>query len=295
MESVFSTYHPIINFSFFCFVIGTGIFLRHPVFAVIAVLTSFLYAILIDRKGTLKFCAMIVLPIILIYTVVNPFMNPRGATVLFYTKYSQVTLESAVYGCVSGMLMGSVLLWFSCYNKVMTTDKFVYLFGKIIPAISLVFTMAMRFIPNFRMQIQKISNAQKCMGMDVTKGHKREKARQGMKILSIMMTWALENAIDSADSMRSRGYGLKNRSTFSIYRFDKRDTMAAGYLLFTGVIVIVGMVSGVCGAEFYPRVTVRALDGMSVLLYFAYTCLCLFPILIELREALIWKLLQSKI
>jgi energy-coupling factor transport system permease protein len=28
----------------------------------------------------------------------------------------------------------SVITWFNCYSAVMTSDKFVYLFGRIIPA-----------------------------------------------------------------------------------------------------------------------------------------------------------------
>ena len=38
-----------------------------------------------------------------------------------------------------------------------------------------------------------------------------------------MVTWSLESAIDTADSMRSRGYGEPGRTAFSIYRFDDRD------------------------------------------------------------------------
>ena len=125
-------------------------------------------------------------------------------------------MESLIYGALSGLMLASILLWFSCYNKIMTSDKFIYLFGRIMPAISLLFSMVMRFVPNYKMQIQKISNAQKCIGRDVSNGTVKEKIRHGIKIISIMFTWALESAIDSADSMRSRGYGLKNRSSFFI-------------------------------------------------------------------------------
>lgn len=295
MKSVFSTYHPVINFGFFCVVIGTGIFIRHPMFLTVAVIASLTYSTMLGGKGNVKFILCFILPMILIFTVVNPLVNHRGNTVLFYTEYSQVTLEAVIYGVLAGFMLATVLLWFSCYNKIMTSDKFVYLFGRIMPAISLIFSMVMRFVPNFKMQIRKISDAQKCIGRDVSNGTVMQRAKHGIKIISIMFTWALENAIDSADSMRSRGYGLKNRSTFSIYRFDARDMTAAVFLAVMTVIVLLGAVMGKCSIEFYPEIIMADFDMITAVVYGAYLCICFFPAAVELKEAIAWKLSKSKI
>ena len=83
--------------------------------------------------------------------------------------------------------------------------------------------MVLRFVPKYKAQIKNISNGQKCIGRDVSNGNIITRARNGIKILSIMITWALENAIETADSMKSRGYGLKDVISFSIFRFDRRD------------------------------------------------------------------------
>ncbi|MDO4486760.1 MAG: energy-coupling factor transporter transmembrane component T [Bacillota bacterium] len=295
MRSVFSTYHPVINFGFFCAVIGIGIFVRHPVFLTIGFVAALIYALMLGGKGTLKFSVCFVLPMILVFTIVNPMVNHRGETVLFYTKYSQITMESTVYGLLSGFMLAAVLLWFSCYNRIMTSDKFVYIFGRIMPAVSLIFSMVMRFVPNFKMQIVKISNAQKCIGRDISSGSRLQRARHGVKILSIMLTWALENAIDSADSMRSRGYGLKDRSTFSIYRFDTRDKIAAGLLSMMTAVVVFGAAAGRCSVEFYPSIVMADFDCMTTIICAAYMVLCFFPIAVEVKEVAVWKYSQSKI
>ena len=295
MRSVFSTYHPIINFGFFVAVIGTGIFLQHPVFVGAGVIAAFSYGVMLGGKGTVKFTVLFALPMVLVLTIVNPLVNHRGSTVIFYTQHSQITLEAVIYGLISGLVLASVLLWFSCYNKVMTSDKFVYLFGKIMPAISLIFSMVMRFVPNFKAQLQKISDAQKCIGRDVSNGTTKEKARHGMKILNIMFTWALENAIDSADSMRSRGYGLKDRSAFSIYRFDRRDTAALIFLIAMTVIVIIGAAAGSCSVEFYPEIVMAEFNIRTLIVYTAYILLCFFPVAVEVKEVAVWKLSQSRI
>ena len=105
----------------------------------------------------------------------------------------------------------------------MTSDKFVYLFGRLIPALSLVLSMALRFVPKFQAQFHVVSEAQRCIGRDVSDGGVIRRIRNAVTIFSIMLTWSLENAIETADSMKSRGYGLPGRTAFSIYRFDDRD------------------------------------------------------------------------
>ena len=74
---------------------------------------------------------------------------------------------------------------------------------------SLLLSMTLRFVPKFKSQIKVVSDAQKCVGRDISNGGVLERAKNGLTILSVMITWALENAIETADSMKSRGYGLK--------------------------------------------------------------------------------------
>ena len=131
-----------------------------------------------------------------------------------------------------------MILWFSCYNQIMTSDKFIYLFGRIIPAMSLMLSMALRFVPHFMAQLKVIRNGQKCVGMDVSNGKWFKKIRYALNMVSILVTWALENAIETADSMKSRGYGLRGRTAFSIYRFNRRDKLLGTMLV--GLCVIFG-------------------------------------------------------
>ena len=295
MYSTFATYHPAINFGFFCAVIGIGMFVRHPLFLAVGASAALIYALMLGGKGALKFVLCFVVPVILLFAIVNPIANPLGETVLFDTPRSHVTLEAVIYGVLSGTMLGSILLWFSCYNKIMTSDKFIYLFGKIIPSLSLIFSMVMRFVPNFKQRIDKISESQKCIGRDVGDGTTKEKIGHGMKILSIMFTWSLESAIDTADSMKSRGYGLKNRTAFSLYRFDGRDRAAAAFLVVMTIAVIAGAFFGKLSIEFYPAIVMADLDVPALATLLAYICLCYFPVAVEVKEAVVWKLSKSRI
>ena len=295
MRSVFSTYHPIINFGFFCAVIGIGIVMIHPVFLGIGTAAALASILMMEGRKKLPFILGFLLPMVVVVTVMNPLVNHHGSTILLQTENTYFTLEAAIYGLMLGLMMAAVILWFSSYNIIMTSDKFIYLFGRIMPAVSLVFSMVMRFVPNYRQRIRKISTAQQCIGRNISSGTLKERIHHGSRIISVMFTWALESSIDSADSMRSRGYGMKNRSTFSIYRFDHRDTVTGCFLLAMTLIVIAGGMAGVCSIEYYPSITMAQTGPTSLLVYAAYFCLCFFPVAAEVKEALTWRRLRSGI
>lgn len=295
MKSVFSTYHPIINFIFFCIVIGINIFMMHPVYLGITAAGAFTYALMLKGKNILKFVLVFLIPVTAIAAVINALTNPRGETVLLYTQYSQITLESVVYGVLTGVMLSSVILWFACVNQIMTSDKFTYLFGRIIPSLSLIFSMVMRFVPHFRNRIKKIYESQKCIGKDVGEGRLIQRILNGVNIISILFTWSLENSVDTADSMKSRGYGMKNRSSFSIYRFDRRDCMVLTFLVAVSAVTLTGVAMGASHIEFYPCIDMAGFDEGALCSLAAYVMLCFFPVAAEIKEVILWRYSQSKI
>ena len=295
MKDTFAAYHPIINFTFFCTVIICGMFFMHPVLLCISVAAAFSYSVYLNGRRAVKFNLIFVLPAMIAVSAINPLFHHSGMTILGYAGNNPITLESICYGMVAGLMFASIILWFSCYNAVMTSDKFIYLFGGIAPALSLIFAMVLRFVPKFKTQIITISNAQKCIGRDVNNGSYPERVRHGIKILSIMVTWALENAIETADSMRSRGYGLKGRTSFSIFRFDARDK---GLLLVIMVFIAVmsaGSAAGQTNIQYFPSIAIGEISGFSVLIYSAYFLLCFTPIILNVMEEVKWHYFRSGI
>jgi len=166
----------------------------------------------------------------------------------------------------------------------MTSDKLVYLFGRVIPALSLILSMALRFVPRFKAQIKVIYNAQKCLKRDVSKGNLIQKIKHGIRILSIMVTWALENAIETADSMKGRGYGLPGRTTFSIFRFDRRDNYALLYILTSSAVVLICTVMGANYYRYYPTISGEWTSASTIAAFIAYFALGAFPIVVNAYE-----------
>jgi energy-coupling factor transport system permease protein len=246
-------------------------------------------------KKTLRLGLIFLLPMLILTAALSPLFNHQGGTILAYLPNGNpVTLESTLYGIAAATMLITVIAWFSCVNRVMESDKIVYLFGRVIPALSLILAMSLRFVPRFRAQIKVISNAQKCIGRDVSNGNIFQKARQGIKILSIMVTWALENAIDTADSMKARGYGLPGRTAFSIYRFAGRDGKAAVFILACVAIVIAGAVTEVYRFRYFPTIMGEWTGLPTLVVFAAYFALGALPVIVNIREDLIWKRIESK-
>lgn len=291
----FKTYHPIVNFTYFVFVIGFSMFFMHPVCLCISLICGFTCLVMLKGKKGIKSLAYI-LPVLITAAIMNPAFNHAGVTVLGYLPSGNpLTLESIMYGLAAGAMLASVICWFSCYNEVMTSDKFIYLFGKIIPSLSLILSMTLRFVPKFSAQLKTVANAQKCMNRDTSDGSVVRRAKHGLTILSAMITWSLENAIETADSMKSRGYGLPGRTAFSIFTFDKRDRNALLFILVSGIYIIIGSMAGSISFGYFPSVKMRGFSPYGISVFFVYFLLCICPVIIELWEVRKWKALRSKI
>ncbi len=162
MNDAFSRCHPAVNFFFFAGSIGCAMFLTHPVFLGISLLAGAIYHGYLRKKGASKGGILWLFPTALLVALINPLFSHQGATILTYFKNGNpLTLESIVYGGIMGTLFASVILWFGCYNAVMTSDKFLALFGRVIPKLSLVLSMALRFVPKFRAQLNRITEWQR--------------------------------------------------------------------------------------------------------------------------------------
>jgi len=295
MKDTFYGYHPIVNLAYFAAVLGFGMYFTHPVCLVISFTCAFAYSVYINGKKALRFNIVYMLPMMLVAALINPAFNHQGGTILTYLPSGNpLTLESVAYGIVAATLMASVVSWFSCFNAVMTSDKFIYIFGRVIPALSLILSMALRFVPRFRAQLKVISNAQRCVGRDVSNGGVLRRARNGIRILSIMITWALENAIETADSMKSRGYGLPGRTAFSIYRFDKRDRTALAFTLGCAAFIIVGAAFGALEWRYFPTVRGTLTGAHTMSVFIVYLALCAMPIIINVKEDITWKALDRQ-
>ena len=295
MEVAFSTYHPAVNLTFFAGAILCGMFFVHPAFLIIALICSASYYVLLKKAKALKAIRGLLIVFVAI-SVLNPLFNPRGATVLFTLGSDRpFTLEALYYGMATGSMFLCIAFWFACYNEVMTSEKFIYLFEKCIPALSLVLSMVLRMLPSLQRSIRTIVNARKCIGKAPENAAQNEKLQNGMTVLSVLTSWALESAVVTADSMRSRGYGTGKRTSFACYAVQKRDRIFWGVLGASFAAVVFSLFCGAASASYLPTLAFSPISATTLLGLTGYSVFLSLPCIIHIWEEIKWRILRSKI
>ena len=288
---IFADSNPIAATTYFLAVTGIAMFSANPVISAISLIGSVLMFLMNNGRKNLSthFFSLLLFAVM---SLINPLISHNGATVLFVINNNPITFEALLYGICSAVMIIAVIYWFCSFTQIMTSDKLLYLFGAMSPKLALVLSMALRYVSLFSVQVKKVQASQKALGlykddniMDSFKG--------GIRIFSVMITWALENGIITADSMTARGYGAGKRSRFALFRFKSEDIM----IIFSTIILLVLTIYGVNDTEFryYPYFFMPEAEAKSILGYISYCIMNLLPLAVGVKEELKWRYLRSKI
>jgi len=216
--------------------------------------------------------------------------------VLFSLFGRYITWELLANGAMLSGMFIAMLLWFFCYNAIMTGDKFTALFAPLLPSLSLLLVMVLRLVPAYGRKAQQITTARQCIGLGGSGGTKRDALRGMSANLAALTAWALEGAIVTADSMRSRGYGAAKRTNFNPYRFTAADGVLLAILAAAAAVTLWAGTAGYARAEFVPTLYIAGSDtplGAAGLA--AWTVLLLIPTILHLWEDMTWRILRSNI
>lgn len=267
-------------------------FVRDPVILLEGMVCACIYYCVKNKDKAYKGAWMLLVP--LAGLIINPLFNHRGVTTLFVMNNNPVTLEAALFGLSSGVMIAATLIWFATFTSIMTSDKLLYIFGAVSPKLALILSMTLRYIPLYRKQIVKTNNAQKALGLyrDDTA---IDKVRGGMRVFSVMVTWALENGIITADSMVARGYGVGRRSRFAIFKWTRADSalIAVSVLLFA--VCMAGLKLSGEAMTWFPQMIWPKPTPLSIAAYACFFILCLIPDYLNIQEEIRWRSLTSKI
>lgn len=266
----------------------------HPVFIGISFSAALAYAVKLKGKAALKmfFCAL--LPLLIFVVLINTVFAGYGVTVLYtFASGKRITLESAVCGGVTGSLVVTMLLWFACFNEVVTEDKFMYAFGGRMPNTALMLLMVFRFVPLYKRQLSETLSARRAAGLAQSSGRAAE-LKNACAAVSGVITRALENAIETADSMKSRGYGSGRRTSYSRFTFSPADAVMIIEILVLSAVIATGKLSGFAEASYNPIIEIGGFSAMLAVSAAAYAIFCFFPIIYDFAEDIRWNRLYAK-
>lgn len=281
----FSKYNPKATLLYFACIITATLLVFNPVYLSISLIASFCYKLI--SNGVVKSASFLklVLPVIVLIAVFNMLFVHKGVTLLFTLYDISFTLEALVYGICQGGLFAAVVLWISCYNTVVSAEGFMAVFGRLSPNLSLVFSMALTFIPRLRKNMNEINDSRALIN------NEKSRIKKAIANLSALVSMTLEESIETAVSMKSRGFNNK-RTVYSKHRFSLKDGVVIAVEIAMLFVVIAAKISGKTLFVYEPII---AMPEISIFGIVSFTILAFMPSIIDLSENIKWQLLRQKI
>ena len=177
-------------------------------------------------------------------------------------------------------------------SAAFTSDKVLYLFGRVSPKLALMLSMSIRYVGLFRIRFRKIQDTQRALGL-YDDGNLIDAVRGRARVLSVLITWTLENGIITAESMESRGYGSSRRSSYAVYRIHTADIAVILLCVILDAVTVIGEIN--TKIDYYPKLGFELFTPWGIAGAAAFALLCFLPIIINVKEAVRWRSLISEV
>lgn len=284
--------HPAVYVTYYLLLVVLAFLYNDPYY-----LISFLICIsaLITLQGiSTEFKSVIrfFIPMSILIIILNPLTSKVGTTQIYLVGGYFITLEALVYGILMSLSLLIILLLFASYNRAVSYQEMLYLFSKRFPHISMIIVMALRFIPLLSYRLTEVNKIFKFNEENYedreNSGSRTEKLKRTAQMLAVVVSWSLEESMLTAKSMKARGYGVAERTSYLSFKYRKIDILFILLILATLTVCIAGLAQGYGRIEIYPTLNFYINENMFNIYYFAFLILLLPLIYLEFKERLIW-------
>lgn len=259
----------------------------HFVLIIISFFVNILFYLYLSKDYKIK-NHIYYLFLLLIIIIINPIFYHKGSTILFFIRNNAFTLESLLYGVNQGLMVISIIYLFKSFSIIFTVDKIIYVLSFFSMKISLILCITLRYISLFKIEYKKIELAGKGLGL-YSDYSMIDKIKAKTQILSVLVTWALENGIKTSDSMAARGYGATKRTSFSIYRFTMEDKIYIFINTFFLLLLLFYYINNHLYINFYPTIQINT-SNYTFIIYFIFLLINISPFFINYLYNTIWKI-----
>jgi len=281
--------HPAIILIYFLSVILLTVCIANPWVSLLSFLGGFAFWLLLEGKKAFRTLALL-LPFAFLAALFNPLFNHQGITILFYLGGNPITAESLCYGFCAAIMLIAVLFWCFSFNRLFGSDKLAALLGRRFPRLCMFLSLVFYFLPRLSSRLKNLHEAKKGIGEAAEDKGLKEKILYGAQLISSLLDRELEQSLDRAASLRARGYALTPRSSYSIFRFGKKDFLCLIFFCITVVFLALG--GNMLTAQFFPvmRISLPAPWLTGILLLFF-----LLPVILQSYEVMKWKFSDARI
>lgn len=278
--------HPSLLLLYFFSAVIFSMLTLNPAYLMISFLAALLLNISLEGLGKTLGTLRFFIPVHIVIVIANALFSGNGLTVLFYFSGRPVTVESIVYGFSAGLMLLTVLLWFRAYHEVATSDQLLAVGGNRFPLTSLLAGMVLRYVPDTIEHGKTVQMNQKAL-LGEEKLSRKKNLSFLVRMSSVLMSWSMENAIDTSIAMRAKGYPSDKRNTYKRDRFGRYDAIGIGFLLVMIAIQISAFLIGSYSFIYYPYLMIPSdvpSPALRVTFFVFYAGYLFFPFYLEFME-----------
>ena len=275
-KSVFEANHPWVVFGYLVTVLFVTMSGMHPGMIGVSFTISLFYSLFLCGKNIWKRSLFVGIPVAVFTMGILPLFRHHGATPLFYVNDMAVTMESIVFGGMMTLLLLAVLQWFYIWNVLVGQEKLLYLIGRAMPSVALVISMTLRLLPLMGKRLQDIREGNR--GLEGTPSHNM---RGGLRDLSVLVSWALEDSLETSMVMETRGYGVKRRTSFHLYRWRKKDVVWLTIVLLLFLAELFQMQMGFAAWSYFPELVWESTPARIGVCVLSFVMLAGLPFLFD--------------
>lgn len=286
--------HPIVILLFFLSNIIITMLTKNPLFITISFTSVVIYSFVLKKPKNIIKTILLITIILVISALTNPLFSNYGETILFSIGKKDFDLESMLYGLFTGLMLVSIILWFRNYNILMTSDKFRYLFSKYMPQTALIISLILKLVPELISKMKDFNNGQKITGFYYNQTF-FGKLRSRFNTLGNLFSWSIEYSMQTAISMKARGYELNKKTRFIIYKFKTRDILTTLLIVLSFISILILGYNSIFNFSYYPVLDSFSLDFKNIVAYSVFIILANLATIIHVKESIKWHYLQSKI
>ena len=284
--------HPAVYIIYYLVLIIFAFLFNNPYYLISLLVCVSVLIILQGISSEFKNLIRFFIPMSLLIIILNPLVSHVGVTKIYLMGNYFITLEAVTYGILMSLSLLIILLLFTSYSNAVSYQEMLYIFSKKFPNISMIIIMALRFIPllNFRLsEVNKVFQFdQKHSNNEKKDEGKIDKLKNTAKMLAVVVSWSLEESMLTANSMKARGYGITQRTSYLSFKFRKIDYYFMVIVLVSALVCIAGLLQGQGRIEIYPQLNFSFSENIFNMYYFSFLILLLPLIYLEFKERSVW-------
>ncbi len=192
----------------------------------------------------------VIIPIILFTAILNLIYTKTGILLFSVWKF-EVWSDGIIKAVFVALRVLLLILTSSVLTYTTTPNDLTYAIEKLLKPLSLIglgepvhimsmmMTIALRFIPTLIEETEKIMNAQKARGADIDSGGILKKIKALLPIIIPLLLSSVKRALELAEAMESRCYnGGKGKTRMKQMKTSLKDYVAILLALITLTLVI---------------------------------------------------------